>query len=99
MEDSIYPMLWINTSICFLLTKRKESGKCFSFLMFRQMEVKPAVSLNVQGQLIIEIFDNKTILAPVALKDGDIILDSGTGSGINILSILLTPKRLSLLVI
>ncbi|EKM76369.1 hypothetical protein AGABI1DRAFT_131453 [Agaricus bisporus var. burnettii JB137-S8] len=42
--------------------------------------------LAFQSQTIIKLFDDKTILAPVVLKDGDSILDSGTGSGHWVLS-------------
>jgi hypothetical protein len=34
-----------------------------------------------------ELFDNKLIWAPIELKDGDTVLDSGTGSG------MLDPKK------
>ncbi|KAF5349925.1 hypothetical protein D9756_009185 [Leucocoprinus leucothites] len=43
--------------------------------------------LNNQSQGIIQIFDNKLIWAPVSLKDEDIVLDSGTGSGHWLLSL------------
>ncbi|KAF5350041.1 hypothetical protein D9756_009186 [Leucocoprinus leucothites] len=43
--------------------------------------------LNNQSQGIIQIFDNKLIWAPVPLKDEDIVLDSGTGSGHWLLSL------------
>ncbi|KAF7760748.1 hypothetical protein Agabi119p4_10157 [Agaricus bisporus var. burnettii] len=42
--------------------------------------------LAFQSQTIIKLFDDKTNLAPVVLKDGDSILDSGTGSGHWVLS-------------
>ncbi|KAF7770718.1 hypothetical protein Agabi119p4_6692 [Agaricus bisporus var. burnettii] len=37
--------------------------------------------LNLQSQLFYELFDNRYILPPISFKEGDIILDSGTGSG------------------
>ncbi|XP_006456496.1 hypothetical protein AGABI2DRAFT_188421 [Agaricus bisporus var. bisporus H97] len=42
--------------------------------------------LAFQSQTIIKLFDDKTILTPVVLNDGDSILDSGTGSGHWVLS-------------
>lgn len=37
--------------------------------------------LAFQSQIILELFKNKTLSAPVVLKNGDSILDSGAGSG------------------
>lgn len=40
-------------------------------------------SLNLQSQSINRTFDNRLIWAPITLKDEDVVLDSGTGSGNN----------------
>lgn len=37
--------------------------------------------LNVQHQMIVKACDGKLLSAPVSLKDGDRVLESGAGTG------------------
>jgi hypothetical protein len=39
------------------------------------------IRLALQSSLLLRTFDNKVLHAPVDLKDGDWVLDAGTGSG------------------
>ncbi|XP_006459612.1 hypothetical protein AGABI2DRAFT_191521 [Agaricus bisporus var. bisporus H97] len=43
--------------------------------------------LDIQSKAVNELFDNKLIRAPIELKEGDTVLDSGTGSGHWLLSL------------
>jgi hypothetical protein len=37
--------------------------------------------LNLQHRITVKAFDGKLVMAPVSLKDGDHVLDIGTGTG------------------
>lgn len=41
----------------------------------------------MQSNLLLRTFDNKALHAPIELKDGDRVLDTGTGTGMFFLCI------------
>lgn len=66
-------------------TVKKNAGKPFEIhngRAFRKLNFFLLSSLDLQSKAVNELFDNKLIRAPIELKEGDTVLDSGTGSGI-----------------
>ncbi|KXN92639.1 hypothetical protein AN958_01486 [Leucoagaricus sp. SymC.cos] len=61
------------------------SSTTFSYLLSADEE--KAECLNTQSQVIIELFDSKLIWVPITLEDRNIVLDSGTGLGHWLLSL------------
>ncbi|KAJ3560876.1 hypothetical protein NP233_g10547 [Leucocoprinus birnbaumii] len=62
-----------------------ESEEVHKYLLPADEEER--VRLDEQSLGIIQAFDNKLIWAPITLKEGDAVLDSGTGSGHWLLSL------------
>ncbi|KAF5350018.1 hypothetical protein D9756_009179 [Leucocoprinus leucothites] len=62
-----------------------ESSRGYNYILPADEEERER--LNSQSEAINQIFDNKLIWAPISLKNGDIVLDSGTGSGHWLLSL------------
>ncbi|KXN86475.1 hypothetical protein AN958_10009 [Leucoagaricus sp. SymC.cos] len=78
-----------------LLSKERyyisSSSKTSSYLL--PADEEEAERLNAQSQAIIELFDSKLVWVPITLQDGNIVLDSGTGSGHWLLSLVKELKN------
>lgn len=61
--------------------ERERSVYLLPLLLSRKIDQSNHTRLNIQGGTLNTVFGNKLIWAPLTLKHGDTVLDSGTGSG------------------
>jgi hypothetical protein len=67
----------------FHMTKLRGKGPFNQPLSTHSMLIYPLLSLrlNLQHQIIVKAFEGKLFVAPVVLKEGDHVLESGAGTG------------------
>ena len=62
-------------------TKKKGRGELILMSLSVEAVAEERYRLHLQHRLLKRAFENRLILAPIALKDGDAVLECGTGSG------------------
>lgn len=60
---------------------RRETERLVCFIVFPRSLTKTVFRLNFQHRIIIRAFENQLAVAPLSLKSGDRVLESGAGSG------------------